>query len=235
VTPSLRRSLPPTALAAALLALAPVAPAGAAQAGPVQASAVQTGPAATAASYPAMCDALDLTDEPEIDARALDADDVFAGKVRAAQPAASNPKRIGYVVAVEESFRGNLAKGKRVLVTIDWPADVNPTVQPDRAYLFFVKQRTSGHVVADACTGSALLPSGLTPRLAASLRRFLVSVEPTAPASPTPSAQPVSFHAPSDRVGDPPDLSRVLASGGAISLIGVLGLLLVTRIGRRRA
>ncbi|GAA3664563.1 hypothetical protein GCM10022237_25810 [Nocardioides ginsengisoli] len=223
MTPSLRRSLPPTALAAALLALAPVGAAPAAQASPARVT-----------SYPAMCAALDLTDEPEIDARALDADDVFAGKVRAAQPSAKDPRRVGYVVAVEESFRGDIAKGKRVLVTIAWPADVNPSVQPDRAYLFFVKQKTTGHVVADACTGSALLPSGLTPRLAASLRRFLASVEPTPPATPTPSAQPVSFHTPRDRAGDPPDLSRVLASGGAISLIGVLGLLLVTRAGRRR-
>ena len=227
MTPSLRRSLPATTLAAALLALAPV---GAAQAAQAAQDAVP--PAARVATLPAMCDPLDLSDEAEVDARAIAVDDVFAGKVKAAQPA-KNPKRIGYVVAVDESFRGTIAKGKRVLVTIDWPADVHPTVQPDRTYLFFTKQAAGGHVVADACTGTALLPAGLTPRLAAALRRSLASVEPT-PTTPTPTAAPVGFHAPADRVGDPPDLSRVLASGGAISLIGVLGLLLVSRVGRRR-
>ncbi|UUW91401.1 hypothetical protein [Pimelobacter simplex] len=227
MTSPVRRLLPPALLVvpATLLALAPVAPAGAAgAAGAVPAS-------AGASSYPAMCDALDLTDETEIDARALPADDVFAGTVRAVQPTAGDAQRVGYLVAVERPFRGDIDKDKQVLVTVDWPADATPTVEKSRAYLFFTNDR-GGRVVADPCTGTALLPKGVTPRIAATLRRFLASVEPTAPPSPTP--QPVAFSEPSDPAGNPPELGRVLASGGAIALIGVLGLVLVSRLGRRR-
>ena len=227
MTSSLRRRRAPALLAvpAALLALAPVAPAAAA-------SAV---PESVGATYPARCDALDLSDEAEVDARALPADDVFAGTVRAVQPTAGDARRVGYLVAVERVFRGTLSKrsgpGKQVLVTIAWPTDARPTVAKGKTYLFFTND-SGGRVVADPCTGTALLPRGLTPRLAATLRRFLASVEPTATPSPTP--QPVSFREPDDPAGDPPDLSRVLASGGAITLIGVLGLVLVSRLGRRR-
>ncbi|MFJ9313083.1 hypothetical protein ACIRN4_02745 [Pimelobacter simplex] len=224
MTSSARRLLPPALLA--VLALAPAAPAGATVA-PVAVPEPATAPAA----YPAMCDALDLTDEAEIDARALPADDVFAGTVRAVQPTAGDAKRIGYLVAVERPFRGDIDKDKQVLVTIDWPADVDPTVRKARAYLFFTNDR-GGRVVADPCTGTALLPGGITPRVTATLRRFLASVEPTAPPSPTP--QPVAFDDPGDPLGNPPELGRVLASGGAIALIGVLGLVLVSRLGRRR-
>lgn len=227
MTSPARRLLPPALLA--VLALAPAAPAGAAGApGPT----VGVPAPATAPAYPAMCDALDLADEAEIDARALPADDVFAGTVRAVQPTAGDAKRIGYLVAVERPFRGDIDKDKQVLVTIDWPADADPNVRKARAYLFFTNDR-GGRVVADPCTGTALLPGGVTPRIAATLRRFLASVEPTAPPSPTP--QPVAFDPPSDPAGNPPELGRVLASGGAIALIGVLGLVLVSRLGRRRA
>lgn len=225
MTSPVRRLLAPALLAvpATLLALAPLAPAGAA--------APASGPAGMS-SYPAMCDALDLSDEAEIDARALPADDVFAGTVRAVQPTAGDAQRVGYLVAVDRPFRGDIDRDKQVLVTVDWPADATPTVAKARTYLFFTNDR-GGRVVADACTGTALLPKGVTPRIAATLRRFLASVEPTAPPSPTP--QPVAFSEPGDPVGDPPELGRVLASGGAIALIGVLGLVLVSRLGRRRA
>jgi hypothetical protein len=190
---------------------------------PGAASAVEGG-------LPAECAPVDLTDEVAVDQRAAASDDVFAGRVEAATPTPGTG-RIGYTVAVRRTWRGDVPKGEQAAVTVDWPIGSQPAVQPGAAYLFFTRDTPEG-IVADACGGTVPLPKGLTPKVAATLTAYLASVEP--PPTPDPPPEPVAFHQPDEPLGDPPRIGRVLASGGAISLIGLLGLLLVSRLGRRR-
>lgn len=209
--------LPRAALLAvpvALVALQPAAVAGAADA---------------SGGLPADCAPIDITDEAVVDQRAAAADDVFVGRVDAAAPVTGSG-RVGYGVTVEHAWLGDVAKGQQAAVTIDWPVGAQPGVSQGASYLFFTKDTVDG-IVADACGGTVLLPKGLTPKIAGMLKKYLAVVEP--PPVPEPAPEPVSFHPPSDPLGDPPQISRVLASGGAISLIGLLGLLLVSRLGRR--
>jgi hypothetical protein len=178
---------------------------------------------------PADCAPVDITNEAAVDQRAAAADDVFVGRVDAAAPVTGS-SRVGYGVTVEHSWLGDVPKGQQAAVTIDWPVGAQPGVTQGASYLFFTKDTVDG-IVADPCGGAVLLPKGLTPKVAALLKQYLASVEP--PPAPEPTPEPVSFHPPADPLGDPPQISRVLASGGAISLIGLLGLLLVSRLGRR--
>ncbi|GAA1508546.1 hypothetical protein [Nocardioides humi] len=208
----MRRLLPAALLAASALLALPGAAAG------------------TASGLPADCAGLDLTDEVAVDQRAAASDDVFVARVDAAAPV-SGSGRVGYGVTVERSYLGDIAKGQQAAVTIDWPVGAQPGVQQGSSYVFFTEDTVDG-IVADACGGTVLLPKGLTPKIADSLEQFLASVEP--PPAPTPTPEPVRFHEPADPLGDPPQIGRVLASGAAISLIGLLGLLLVSRLGRRR-
>jgi hypothetical protein len=167
---------------------------------------------------PAECAPVDLTDEIAVDQRA------------AASPTAGSG-RVAYGVTVRRTWRGDVAKGQQAAVTVDWPVGAQPGVQQGASYLFFTRDTVDG-IVADACGGAVLLPKGLTPKIAATLKAYLASVEP--PPVPEPPPAPVAFHQPDEPLGDPPQIGRVLASGGAISLIGLLGLLLVSRLGRRR-
>lgn len=179
---------------------------------------------------PADCAPVDLANEAAVDQRAAASDDVFVGRVDAAAPVTGSG-RVGYGVVVERAWLGDVAKGQQAAVTIDWPVGVQPGVTQGASYVFFTQDTVDG-IVADACGGAVLLPKGLTPRIAAMLKGYLASVEP--PPAPAPTPEPVSFHQPEDPLGDPPQIGRVLASGAAISLIGLLGLLLVSRLGRRR-
>ncbi|MBM7517908.1 hypothetical protein [Nocardioides nitrophenolicus] len=191
------------------------------------------GAAAQAASggLPADCAPIDITNETALDQSAAAADDVFAGRVDAAAPVTGST-RVGYGVTVERAWLGDVAQGQQAAVTIDWPAGAQPGVTQGASYLFFTTDTVDG-IVADACGGAVLLPKGLTPKVASMLEKYLASVEP--PPAPEPTPAPVSFHQPDDPLGDPPQIGRVVASGAAVSLIGVLGLLLVSRLGRRRS
>lgn len=182
-----------------------------------------------AGGLPADCAPVDVANEAAVDQRAAASDDVFVGRVDAAAPVTGSG-RVGYGVTVERAWLGDVAKGQQAAVTIDWPVGSQPGVTQGATYLFFTEDTVDG-IVADACGGTVLLPKGLTPKLAATLKAFLATVEQ--PPAPEPTPEPVSFHQPGDPLGDPPQIGRVLASGAAISLIGVLGLLLVSRLGRR--
>ncbi|TNM42000.1 hypothetical protein FHP29_08535 [Nocardioides albidus] len=186
-------------------------------------------PGSAASALPADCAPVDLANEAAVDQRAAAADDVFVARVDAAGPMTA-AGLVGYSVTVERAWLGDVAKGQQAAVTIDWPVGAQQGVAQGASYLFFTKDSPDG-IIADACGGAVLLPKGLTPKLAGTLKKFLASVEP--PPAPGPTPEPVSFRQPEDPLGDPPQIGRVVASGAAISLIGLLGLLLVSRLGRR--
>ncbi len=188
--------------------------------------AVLPGAQAAMPTYPAECAPVVLTDEPAVDALAREADHVFAGTVKSEAPVEGTTK-VGYQVKVIKSFIGKVAKDKPALVTIDW-AGKAPTVAVGSQNVFFTAE-VDGAAVADHCNGAVPLPApGLTEPLADQLTAFLESVEPV----PAPAPE-VRFEKPDPTVGDPPELGRVVATGGAVSLVGLLGLVLVSRLGRR--
>lgn len=197
---------------------------------PASGASAPSAPGGTAVrAMPADCAPVDISDEATVDQRAAASDEVFVGRVDAAAPVAGST-RVGYGVSVERVWLGDVAKGQQAAVTIEWPAGAAPGVRQGASYLFFTQDSPEG-LVADSCGGTVLLPRGLTPKVASTLRKFLESVAPPPAATPTP--EPVSFRAPDEPLGEPPQIGRVVASGAAISLIGLLGLLLVSRLGRR--
>ncbi|GAA3550743.1 hypothetical protein [Nocardioides daeguensis] len=197
---------------------------------PVALVALPGAAAGSSSGLPADCTPVDITNEAALDQRAAAADDVFVGRVEAAAPVTGSG-RVGYGVSVQRVWLGDVAQGQQAAVTVDWPVGAQPGVAQGTSYLFFTDDTVDG-MVADPCDGTVPLPKGLTPKLAAMLEQYLATVEP--PPLPIPTPAPVTFHQPTDPLGEPPEIGRVLASGGAISLIGVLGLLLVSRLGRRR-
>ena len=127
-----------------------------------------------------------------------------------------------YNVLVDVPITGDLAADRRVDVVLVGVENGDQPLRRSRRYLFFATGE--GSVLrADGCNGYA---SG-TMLDAATLEeiRTALTAEPE-----TPDAV---LTKPEGSDG-PPDLGRVVAPGAAVSLIGILGLLLVSRVGRNR-
>lgn len=222
------RRLLPAAPVAALTALA------AALLVPVGAAAAPAAPAAVG-SIPPGCGALDVTDTEAVAANAEGTSDVFLARVvrqvdtaggatssatAGATPGA--PRDLAYQVLVDVPITGDLVADQRVEVVLAGVAARDEPLRRSRRYLFFATGENSA-LRADACDGYA---SG-TMIDAATLEeiRTALTAEPEAP--------DVVLSRPEGSDG-PPDLGRVVAPGAAVSLIGILGLVLVSRVGRRR-
>lgn len=200
-------------------------------------------PAASAASAPAaqaapavalaVCTPLDLADETQVRGRADQVDLVFVGRVDAVvrRPVGRRPRprELVHRVTVTTVLQGRerVRLGQRVKVLFGRSAEGrNRVLRPRGLHLFFVDAPVAGDLRADFCDGSVPLPDGLSARLQRTLEGFLRS-------EPEPPVQ-VELTAPEGGADEGPELSRVVAPGAAISLIGVLGLFLVARLGRRR-
>ncbi|TWH02648.1 hypothetical protein L615_001300000120 [Nocardioides sp. J9] len=186
--------------------------------------------AAVPSAIPADCGALDVTDTDAVVTAAEGTDDVFLGRVVRAVtrgagtgPAAGGPRNLRYEVVVDQAVVGDLAADQRrelVLVGVEGRQD---PLRRSRRYLFFTTGENS-ELRADGCEGWA---SGSMVD-AATLGEIRAAL--TAP----PEPPEVALSRP-DGAGDPPDLGRVVAPGAAISLVGILGLVLLSRVGRRRS
>ena len=78
----------------------------------------------------------------------------------------------------------------------------------------------------DACSGTQQLQGGLGARLRDFLDETLAEPEDTVPS--------YTLSAPDDGARSTPALGRLAAPGAAVALIGVLGLLVLARVGSRR-
>ncbi len=182
---------------------------------------------------PPGCGALDVTDTAAVVANAEGVSDVFLGRVVRLDRVQVNPsatpgatgspasRDLLYNVLVDAPVTGDLAADQRVDVVLAGVEGDDEPLRRSRRYLFFATG--DGAVLrADGCDGYA---SG-TMLDAAALEelRTALTAEPEQP--------DVVLTRPEGSDG-PPDLGRIVAPGAAVSLIGILGLVLVSRLGRR--
>ena len=214
--------------------------------------------AAAVTRAPAECDPLDLDNPSAVREHADAVTDVFAGKVRQVEPRTSvgggegnaNPgdessdgptgtpdtpdrriTRWEHTVTVVSPFRTTLQPGNRVLVL------TQPSSEPlgigklekDATYVFFVSgEQGMDHLVAERCGGTTKV--GALSRAQEERLDEALSEQTTEETTPD-----YSLSAPDDGARSNPSLGRLAAPGAALALIGVLGLLLLARIGSRRA
>jgi hypothetical protein len=178
--------------------------------------ALVTASPAAAGPAPAACRRIGL------DKQIKRADVVFRGvvdKVRPAKGKGADRTRT-YNVTADRVYRSSLVTDS-VIVTAELGAKCPPPkLAQGKRYIFFVTEQGS-RLVATRSTASAT--KKLTDRVVAKLGS---GVQPSPPPPPTAQFTKVADAA-------PPRLSRLLAPGAALLIISVLGLVVVSRLGRR--
>jgi len=235
------RSLVRVAAAAGLVGIGLLGPAGAAHATTVP-TATSVGSGIGSGLVPARADCeIALDDDLALVAAADDVDAVFVGTV-AQRP---RPVRGGtgtttdrgpgavaladaswrHLVAVEADYTGFVRSGTDIKVTVtedDGPTEAR--LRKGSTYLFLASGQ-GDRVVVSTC-GVIEMPNGLTDRVD---RRLVGLLAP-----PTPQRDDPQLTLVPGADEDPPAWGRMVAPGGAVALIGVLGLALVSRLGRER-
>lgn len=185
--------------------------------------AAPAGPAAPTAGIPAACGMLDLGDDAAVVANAEGTDDVFIGRVVELAPAGTPTEPIAHGVLVEDTLTGDLRPGEPVRIVFTTTGTEPTQLRVNQSYLFFTSGE-AGALQADGCNGFASARPLDATRVDALREALTPAEEPTG----------VVLSEPEGGSDGPPELGRVVAPGAAISLIGVLGLVLISRVGRQR-
>lgn len=201
--------------------------------------------AAPATTGMADCNELDLDDAVAVRAQADAVTDVFAGEVlksgarttvdggagKTDEPPRGNVRVTGWehTVEIEVLFRSALQGNRVTVVTkVAGPGeDGLGRLRTGGTYLFFATgEQGKDHLDAAGCSGTQLLPGGLSADLRDQVHAALEE--------PVVDEVDYTLTAPDDGARSTPSLGRLAAPGAALALLGVLGLMLLSRIGARR-
>jgi tissue inhibitor of metalloproteinase len=155
------------------------------------------------------------------------ANDVFTGTVTHVTSAAASDGQGGatmtYDVDVDRVYKGDI-KTSTVQVTSDRSAKTCGLgeLPADRRYVFFVKA-DGAELTSDSCSGTARAGAALVHKV----EKLLGDGRPAVP----PEPQKATFTKVAD--AEPMSLPRLAAPGVALVLVGLLGLIVVRRLGRR--
>jgi hypothetical protein len=158
------------------------------------------------------------------DAAAL-ADAVFTGQVTSVRRVTPGEPFFTNTVQVELIYKGAI-EAPTVPVITRQNSRKRPGLGPleeGERYLFFVRSGSDGALAAGGCSGTGVADADQVTRIEELLGEGRPAVPPPAPEA--------SFERVSD--ADPVDFTRSAAPGLALVLIGLLGLVVVRRLGRR--
>ncbi|WP_248579806.1 hypothetical protein [Nocardioides sp. InS609-2] len=150
------------------------------------------------------------------------ADVVFTGSVSTISPPSEGT--VTYDVAADRIFKGGLGGS---VVTIHSPAKTGACglgeLPADRPYVFLVARSGTAYT-AESCGGTAPVSAKMNERVG----RLLGQGEPVASTTAPESATYTKVEQ-----AAPATLARLAAPGAALVIIGLLGLMVVRRLGRR--
>jgi hypothetical protein len=156
------------------------------------------------------------------------ASDVFTGTITSVRTSgAARRGTVTYDVAVQRVYRGGV-RTDDVTVTTARAARVCglDSLRAHRRYLFFAKASGS-ELVIDSCGGTGPARSALVRQV----EKVLGNGRAPSPAAPSPPPAEATFTAVS--AGRPSSVTRLAAPGAALVLAGLLGLVVVRRLGKR--
>lgn len=153
--------------------------------------------------------------------------DVFEGTVTSVKRSGSGRRATAsYGVDVQRVYKGGVRTDHVRVTSARAGAGCSVVdLRPHRRYVFMAEAR-GADLMVDSCGGTA----AADPALVAQVEKVLGDGR-----TPTTSSSPAPPKAEFTRVGDsrPRSLTRLAAPGGALVLVGLLGLVVVRRLGRR--
>lgn len=160
--------------------------------------------------------------QQSLDKQIKKADVVFRGVVDKVRPAhgKGDQRMRTYKVTADRVYQSSLVTDAVVVTAEVGKACPPPTLAQGKRYIFFVTEE-----------GSRLVSTSATAKATKKLTNHVVAKLGSG-AQPQPAPPPsAEFTLVAD--ASPPSLSRLLAPGGALLILSLLGLLVVGRLGRR--
>jgi hypothetical protein len=155
------------------------------------------------------------------------ADAVFRGTLvdQSTGSGAGGRKQTTYDVAADHLYKGDISAASVEVVSPGGDCGLGE-LTPDKRYMFFVEDNGST-LTTDRCNGTARADATMTRKV----EKVLGEGTTVGGQSQAPAEQ-AEFTKVAD--AEPDELSRVAAPGAALVIVGLLGLLLVGRLSRRR-
>lgn len=160
------------------------------------------------------------------------ADAVFTGTVTAVQrPPDENSRVIMILAEADRSWRGNVPAKVELTTPSTAAACGVGNLKTDKKYLFFA-QSDNAQLTIDSCGGT----TAFTAELGNDVTKLLGEAEDPAAAGDPPSDPPDPPAADREVIDDsePVGFMRIAAPGGAMIIVGVLGLLVLRPFSRAR-
>lgn len=175
------------------------------------------------------CEDLDLDDPSQVRDKAAAADAIFEGRVLSTRKRvrSSGDADVANTVRVLVPYDGDAADGDRVTVVTGLARDDGLGRLTDGGrYLFFTTEQANGTHIATQCGGTTELDGALPGQARTVVEQVLAEEEAL--------RAEVTLSEPDGGTTTPPALGRSVAPGVALSLAGLLGLLVVIAVGARR-